>query len=435
MNSEKKKIVLLGAGFGGVKAAFEICKKLKRLRLEEKYELLLVDKNEYHTYTPTLYEIATTSKNLANQIDLKSIVTFPLREIFKNMKITILKEVVSNVDLIEGDIHFESGSKLKFDYLVLALGSETNYFGIPGLKENSLALKTFVDALKIRDAIWERVSASGPDQPQKLRIVIGGAGATGIELAGEIKSWLGQLRDEYAYCASTVTIIQGMPTILPGFHQKIIDKIMRRLKKIGIDIILNEIISEVQSQKVVLKSGRLVEYDVLIWTGGVKAASLMGVLPLKKEEKGRVMAESQMECLPQSNDLKLYGKIYGLGDAICFYDPETGKPIPYLAEAAIQGAEIVAHNIIEDIKMAEGLSQKAKHKKYIPPKEYAYIIPVGGKYAVAKVGPFILSGFLGWALKGLVELYYLLWNVLPPMQTLRVWLKGLKIFVQNDRLG
>jgi len=435
MNGQNKKIVILGAGFGGSKAAFDICKKLKKLNLEEKYELILVDKNEYHTYTPTLYEIATTSKNLANQIDLKSIVTFPLETIFKNIKITILKETVRDVDLIEGDIHFKSGGKLKFDFLVLALGSETNYFGIPGLKENSLTLKTFMDALKIRDTIWERVTASGPDQPQKLRIVIGGAGATGVELAGEIKSWLGQLREEYKYCSSTVSIIQAMPTVLPGFHEKIIAKVTRRLKDINVGLLMNETIAEVKPQKIILKSGRIVEYDILIWTGGVKAASLMTGLPLKKEEKGRVMAENQMECLPQSHDLKLYGKIYGLGDAICFYDPDTGKPIPYLAEAAIQGAEIVSHNIIEDIKMIEGLSQKAKHKRYNPPKEYAYIIPVGGKFAVAKVGPIILSGLAGWTLKGLVEFYYLLWNVLPPMQTLRVWLKGLRIFVQNDRLG
>ncbi len=400
----------------------------------------MVDKNEYHTYTPTLYEIATTSKNLANQIDLKSIVTFPLHAIFKKKKITILKETVAQVDLIEGDIHFDPSAtgqqkKLKFDYLVLGLGSETNYFGIPGLKENSLALKTFIDALKIRDTIWERVSASSPDHPQKLRIVIGGAGATGVELAGEIKSWLGQLREEYKYCSSTVSIIQAMPTVLPGFPEKIIEKVTKRLKEINVGLLLNETIAEVKPEKIILKSGRVIEYDIFIWTGGVKAASLMSGLPLKKEEKGRVMAEDQMECLPQSSDLKLYGKIYGFGDAICFYDPVTGKPIPYLAEAAIQGAEIVAHNIIEDIKMAEQITRKAGHKKYTPPKEYAYIIPVGGKYAVAKVGPIILSGLAGWILKGLVEFYYLLWNVLPPMQTLRIWLKGLKIFVQNDRLG
>src|SRR3989338_3072215 len=129
----KKKIVILGAGFGGIKAAFEICKKLKKNRLEDKYKLILIDKNSYHTYTPILYEIATISKNLANQINLKKLAAFPLPEIFRGEKITLLQKTVSELDLIGGDIHFSGGERLKFDYLILALGSEISYFNIPGL--------------------------------------------------------------------------------------------------------------------------------------------------------------------------------------------------------------------------------------------------------------------------------------------------------------
>lgn len=431
MANERKKIVILGAGFGGVKAAFELCKKLDRLKLGDKYELILVDKNKYHTYTPTLYEIATTSKDLANQIELKHIVTFHLDEILKGKNITILNNAVSKVDLLEGDIHFEDKTKLKFDYLILALGAEPNYFGIPGLQENSLPLKSFLDALKIRDAIWSKIEEGA----KKIRIVIGGGGSTGVELAGEIKSWLCQLEEELHKCDATVSIIEGMPTVLNGFDERIVNKVTKRLRKIGVELLTGEFIAKAEPEKVILKSGRIVEYDILIWTGGVKAASLMGELPLKKEQRGKVVAESQMECLPQSPDLKLYGKIYGLGDAICFYNPTTNKPIPLLAEAAINGAEIVAHNIVEDIKVAEGISKKANHKIFRPKDEYPYVIPVGGKYAVAKLGPLVISGFAGWLLKGLVELYYMLFNVLPPLKAIKVWLKGLAIFVKNDRLG
>jgi NADH:ubiquinone reductase (H+-translocating) len=431
MEGVKKKIVILGAGFGGVKAAFELCKKLDRLKLGDKYKLTLVDKNKYHTYTPTLYEIATTSKDLANQIELKHIVTFHLDEIFEEKNITILNNMVSKVDLIEGDIHFQDSNKLKFDYLVLALGAEPNYFGIPGLQENSLPLKTFMDALKIRDAIWSKVEEGA----KRIRIVIGGGGSTGVELAGEIKSWLCQLEQELSKCDATVSIIEGMPTVLNGFNERIVNKVTKRLQKIGVELLTGEFIAKAEPNKITLKSGRIVESDILIWTGGVKAASLMGELPLKKEQRGKIVAESQMECLPQSPDLKLYGKIYGLGDAICFYNPTTNKPIPLLAEAAINGAEIVAHNIVEDIKVAEGIAKKARHKIFTPKDEYPYVIPVGGKYAVAKLGPLVISGFAGWVLKGFIELYYMLFNVLPPLKALRVWLKGLAIFVKNDRLG
>lgn len=430
MDKAKKKIVILGAGFGGVKAAFIVCKKLKKLGLEDKYEVFLVDRNQYHTYTPTLYEIATTSKNLANQIQLKSIVTFPLEIVFRGRKITLLKKVVSKLDLIDGDIHFQDGGKLKFDYLVLALGSETNYFGIPGLEENSLPLKSFLCAIKIRNKIWSKVESGA----KSIKIVIGGGGATGVEIAGEIKSWLCQLKEEFKDCETLVTIIEGMPTVLPGLDERIIKKVAKRLRKIGVELLLNEFIERAESDKVFLKSGLMVDYDILIWTGGVKAVSLIGTLPLKKEQKGRVVAAGEMECFPQSEDLKLFGKIYGLGDAICFYDPLTNRPIPLLAQAAIEEAKIISHNIMEDIKLAEGISQTAKHKKFIP-QDYPYVIPVGGKYAVAKIGPLVLWGFPGWVLKGLVEIYYLLFNVLPPFQAIRVWLKGLWIFMQNDRLG
>ncbi|MBI3046547.1 MAG: FAD-dependent oxidoreductase [Candidatus Harrisonbacteria bacterium] len=425
----RKKIVILGAGFGGIKAVFELCKKLRRFGLSAQYEIILVDRNQYHTYTPTLYEIATTSKTTASQLNLKNIVTFPLKTVFKKIDAALIKGSVTNVDLIEGDIHLADGRKLKFDYLVLALGAETNYFNIPGLKENSFTLKTFLDALKIREAIWNKVEEGAG----KIKIAVGGAGATGVELASEIKSWACEFEAERK-CNVSVQIIEGMPTILPGLDVRVIKLVARRLRKIGVELLLNEFIQKVEPGRIFLKSGLIAECDILIWTGGVKAVSLMGSLPLKKEQKGRVITAGEMECLPQSEDLKLYGKIYALGDAICFYDPETGRPIPLLAEAAIQQAKIAAHNIFEDIKLAEGFSKKASHKKFVPGK-YPYIIPVGGKYAVAKFGPLVIWGFPGWVLKGLVELYYLLFNVLPPFRAFKIWLKGLWIFMKNDRLG
>lgn len=427
-----RKIVILGGGFGGIKAAFSLCKKIKNLELEKKYEIVLIDKNSYHTYTPLLYEIATTSKKTANQCQLKEIATFDLKSIFSGYPVIILQDFVKELDLIDGDIHLEKSGILKFDYLVLAIGSETNYFNIPGLKENSLSLKSFLDALKIRDVIWSKAEEN--EGKKEIKIVIGGGGSTGVELAGEIKSWTRELEEELKKCSASVTIVEVSPSLLLGLDQKIILKVTKRLKAIGVELLLNEAVEKVEPQKIILKSGRLLDYDILIWTGGVKTASLIGTLPLKKEAKGRVEVAEEMECLPQSPDLKLYGKIYGLGDAICLYDPGTGRPIPMVAEAAIEQAEVAAFNIMEDIKFSEGFSKKIQHKKYTP-RKYPYVIPVGGKYAMTKIGPLIFWGFPGWILKEIVELYYLLANVLPTAKAIKVWLKGLWIFIKNDRLG
>lgn len=415
----KPCIVILGAGFGGLRAAKLISQKLKSGRID--CEIILIDRNDYQTYTPTLYEAATTSKETANYLELKKLVTFPVEELIRNTGIKFIHSEVESLDLVGGDIHCTNGEKLKFNYLVLAPGSETNYFGIPGLKENSLAMKTFMDSLKIRDVVLEKISEKG-----KIDVIIGGGGSSGVELAGEIKSWLCELEKEKK-CKANLKIIEAAPTVLPGFSAKVIKEAEKRLKFLGVEVISNEAIAKADKNKVILKTGNEIYYEVLIWTGGTKASDLLSAMPLKLEKRGRVEVAGGMECLPQTSDLKLYGKIYGLGDTVCFYDPKTQKPIPGVARAALSQASIVAHNIFCDLKGSK------KHKEYRP-MDYPYIIPIGGKWAIAKIGPLVIAGFFGWILKGLVELNYLL-SVMQFWKAIKLWFKGLKIFIQNDRLG
>ncbi|MDE2001693.1 MAG: FAD-dependent oxidoreductase [Patescibacteria group bacterium] len=430
----KKQIVILGAGFGGIKAARALLDGLRKLDLLGKYQVVLIDRHEYQTYYPTLYEVATTSKNLANQLDLKHIVTIPLAEIFQGKPLEFVKGGVVSLDLPAGDIHLADGRTQRFDYLVLALGSEPNYFNIPGLQEHALAFKTFIDAVKVRDAIWNILSEAPADK--RVRIIIGGGGATGVELAGEVQAWICELEQQkISTCRASVTIVEAAPTVLNHFDPRVVGAVTRRLEKLGVALATGEIIQEVTPEHAALKSGKELDYDVFVWTGGVKSPALMADLPLKKEKHGKTEVAGGMACTPQTPDLKLYGKIYGIGDSVCFVNPKTQIPVPQLAEAAIGQARIAAHNILEEIKVAEGVSKQVKLKQYRPADEFSYVIPAGGKYAVAKVGPLILTGFFGWLLKGLIELYYLLFNVLPPLQAFSVWFHGLRIFIQNDRLG
>ncbi len=419
--ADKKAIVILGAGFGGMKAVFELQKGLRRRNLLSQYEILLVDRNGYHTYTPTLYEIATTSKETANNIDLKQIVAFEVPELIKSIGARFVKAEVKELDLINGDLHFTNETKLKFNYLILGLGSVANYFDIPGMAENSLSLKTFVDALKIRDKIIDLVLSG----KQNIKIVVGGGGSAGVEIAGELKEWVGELNKELKPCAIEVLIIEGSPTILPGFDARVISVAGKRLKEIGVKLINNEIIDRALPEKIMTKSRMEIHYDVLIWTGGVKASPLVSHLPVKIEQRGRMEVGAGMECLPQTPDLKLYGKIYGIGDIVCFYD-KAGKPMPGVARAAIIQGEIAAQNIIADIT-------GGSIKQY-EPMNYPYVIPIGGKWAIAKLGPVIIYGFWGWILKGLVELNYL-FSIMPFFKAVKVWLAGLWIFIRNDRLG
>ncbi len=419
----KKSIVVLGAGFGGLKAAFDLNRGLRRRDLLDQYEIHLVDRNSYHTYTPTLYEISTTSKETANYVGLKQIVAFEIAELIKKTAINFIKAEIKELDLLGGDLHLANGSRLKCDYLILAAGSETNYFGIPGLAELSLPLKNFIDALTIRDRIVELIAGG----KKNLKIVIGGGGSAGVEIAGELAEWSEELNEESGGFKSEISIIEAGPTMLPGFDPKIVSKAQRRLREIGIQLINNEAIDRALPDKVLLKSGAEISYDVLIWTGGVKASSLISPLPLKIEKRGRVEVAGKMECLPQTPNLKLYGKIYGIGDVVCFYDPKTGKPMPGVARAAIIQGGIAAHNVIADI------TGSGNYKEY-QPMNYPYVVPIGGKWALAKLGPLVIAGFFGWILKGLVELNYLL-SIMPLSRAMKVWLHGLMIFIRNDRLG
>lgn len=428
----KKNIVVLGAGFGGLRAAMQLDKKLKKLQLTEDYQVILVDRNNFHTFPPLLYEIAATSKETADYCEMKSLVTYPLLDLIRNTAIKFVQDEILHIDLPEDSVHLKNSKLLKFDYLILALGAETNYFDITGIKENSFTLKSFNDAIKIRDAIWTSFGDRKdlPADVKDLEIIIGGGGSTGVELASEIKEWACELQDENNLkCKIQVTIIEGGENVLPGFDQRVIEKVVGRLNELGVRVMNNERILKVIDKAVVLANGKVMPFDILIWTGGIKGMTLAKKMPLKLDKRNRIEVMNSVECVPDKPSLqsKISSRIYAIGDIACFSDSKTGNPVPQVARAAIEQANVAAKNIIEDI-------MKTGRNHIYRPWTYPYIIPVGGKFAVAKVGPFIISGLGGWILKGLVELNYLI-SIMPIWTALKIWLRGLKVFIRNDRLG
>ncbi len=418
-----KKTVILGAGFGGIRAAVVLGKKIKRGKLKN-HEVILIDKHDYHTFTPTLYEISTTSKETANYLDLKSVNTFPIKEVLRKLPIKFIEADIVKADVIKGNVHLRDGRHIPYDNLIIAMGSETNFFNIEGLKDNSLELKTFSNAIKLRNTIWEMIE--GAKREDKIDIVIGGAGSAGIELAGEIQEWLKQLKDEGYNSKTGVTIIDAAPTILNRLDKSVIKMAVNRLNALKTVIICNEIIERVEEGKIHLKSGKTVRFDVLVWTGGVMANKLARNIAVKLEKHGQIETTNDMLALAESPDAKIKGQVYAIGDIAYVTNRKTGNKVPGIARAAISQAGIAAENIFRD---AEG----KKRIEYNPPN-YPYVVPVGGKYTIAKVGPVIIHGFFGWIFKGLIELNYIS-SIMPVDEALKIWFKGLKIFVQNDRLG
>lgn len=428
----KKTILVLGAGFGGLRAALLLDKKIRNNNLREAYRVVLLDKNDYHTYTPTLYEIATTAKDVANLCDLKSVVTFPITEIIENTHIEFIRSEVQHVDARLGEVHLAGGGVINFDYAIFALGAEVNYFGIPGLERNAFTLKTFTDAIRIRERITDE--ATNPDRGI-FRIVIGGGGSTGVELAAEIQMWLCSLgKNTSKVCWATISIIEGTSSVLSNFGPHIVKLAKERIDAIGAVRVTQDKIKNVKEGVIELESGASLPYDMLIWTGGVKANHLMtDVADQLLHADKRLYTDDTMRCLIGDPTLKLSSSIYAIGDAACFINQKTQRPVPMVAPAAIGQAAIAAHNLMEEIFLAEGIKPNLSLRRYRP-YEYPYIIPIGGKFAIARVGKIVMSGLAGWMLKGLVELRYLV-LVMPKVKAVQVWLKGLKIFVQNNRLG
>ena len=414
----KKKIVILGAGFGGLRAAMVLEKRLENFDLLNKYEIVLIDKNEYHTYTPLLYEIATVPDEISRKYDLKKFAAYNIPEIIQGRKIRFCKDEVLHVDVPDSLAHLRRG-ELNFDFLIIALGSEADFFGIPGAPENAFVFKTYDDAVRLRDRIIYNYKEG------ETKVVVGGGGATGIELAAEIKNWLPKME---------VCVLEAASSVLFGFDEKVIKKVSERLKNFGVGIKTNFKIKEVGEKQVVSENGENILFDVFVWTGGVRAMFMAKDLPFKKERGDRIMIGGGLNCIPEGPDLKIYSRIYAIGDVSCLDNFETGKPAPLLARVAILQADVVSRNIISEIRKDEGKVKRAAVYTFQPKKEYPYVVPVGGKFAVAKIGGIVISGFLGWILKGLVELRYLL-SIMRPWQAIKIWLAGLRVFMENDNLG
>jgi NADH dehydrogenase len=387
--SDAKKVVVLGAGYGGIEAALHIYRHSKK---RNDIEITIIDKNEYHTLLTELHEVA------GNRVTPDGLM-INLEKIFEHTNVNVVKDRITGIDLDRQLLKSETDT-YPYDYLILATGSEPTYFGIPGMKEHSLTLWSMEDALRINKhirSVFEKASREkDPEERQKLlTIVVGGGGFTGIETVGELVQWADELCRKYGIARNEVNlyVIEAMSKILPNLSDSLIEKATAFLKKKGVKILTDSPITEVKKGSLTLKSGDVIKTATLIWNGGVQCNSFAANLGLKTNRRGRVEVNNYMQTVDRPN-------IYAIGDN-CYYEEEEGKPpMPALVESAIQSGQCAAHNVLADIN--------GKPKKEMKLNLHGFMVSIGSRFAVAKVtGLPQLSGYLATALKHLVNMHYL----------------------------
>ena len=375
--------MIVGAGFAGLTAA-------KRLR-NAPVNITLVDRNNYHLFQPLLYQVAIAGL-------VPSQIAYPLRTIFRKQKnLTFQMGEVTSVDLASRFVKL-NGSVIAYDYLILAVGGETNFFGIDSVKENGFQIKDIESAVDTRNHLlkmFENASREADVEKRKamLTFVVVGGGPTGIETSGALAELISHvMKKEYPALdirEARVLLLEAGDTLIASFPDGLRQATLRLLEKKNVEVIFNAKLEDYNGQHVTLADGTQIKANTLIWTAGVKAAGITSQLGVPVAGSGRVRTGATLQLEDHSN-------VYAVGDA-AHLETGNGQPLPMLSTVAIQQGNLVAENIQRAIK---GLDQK-----FFQYKDPGLLATIGRNAAVARIWGLSFSGFIAWLIWVALHIY------------------------------
>jgi len=312
-----EKVVVLGAGYAGAGAITQLESKLTDA------ELVWIADQDYHL---VLHE----SHRVIRDPSVQEKITIPVEEI-KSPSTTFVEGEVVDLDTTDRVVELGDGTTVDYDYVVVALGSGTAYYGIPGLAENSLTLKSLDDALEIHDQI--KAAASGASRNDPVQVAIGGAGLSGIQTAGEVA----EFRDKHR-APIDITLIEAMDEIMPGQDPELQQTVRKKLEDRNVEILTADPITEATETTIHFDEGEPLDFDVFVWTGGITGRDALENADVEKQHN-RVNAE--MTCQTEDE------RVFAVGDS-AIVDQGEG-PAPPTAQAAWQAAEVVGTNVANQI--------------------------------------------------------------------------------------
>lgn len=357
-----KQIVILGAGYGGLLSALTVRKYLNK----DEAQVTVV--NQYPTH-----QIITELHRLAGGSASEQAVSIPLEKLFKGKDIDLVISKAESFSVDKKQVKLANGSTLTYDALVVALGSQTGFFGIPGLEENSMVLKSVNDANKIYKHIEDRIREySVTKNEADATIVIGGGGLTGVELIGEIVDHFPKIAKQFGvdYKDLKIKLIEAGPKILPVLPDHLIERAMTSLQARGVEFLTSLPVTGVKGNVIELKDGQTITANTLVWTGGVAALPIVGESGLEVD-RGKATVNEYLQS-------KSHSDVFVVGDSAVAFPPEGGRPYAPTAQNAWQMGELVGYNLYAAFE--------GKKLEEFSPINSGTLASLGRKDGVATVG-------------------------------------------------
>ncbi len=379
-------IVIIGAGFGGMEVARELAKAPVRITL--------IDKRNYHLFQPLLYQVAIAGL-------VPSQIAYPLRTIFRKQKnLTFQMGEVTSIDLDSSYVK-TNGSVIAYDYLVLAVGGQTNFFENQSVEQNGFQLKSIESAIALRNhllKVFEQASHEVDVDKRKamLTFVVVGGGPTGVETAGALAELITHvLAKDYPHMDLKdvrVLLLEAGKNVMAGFPDELRKATTDLLRNKKVEVLVNTKLVDYNGRVITLGDGGQINTHTLIWTAGVKAAGILDTLGVEQAGSGRVRVADSLQ-------IKTHAEVFVIGDA-AYLENGNGQPLPMLSTVAIQQGKVTAQNIQRIIKGEEPISFHYK--------DPGLLATIGRNAAVARIWGISFSGFIAWLIWVFLHIFRLI---------------------------
>ncbi len=401
----EKRVVIVGAGYAGILTAKKLARKCRK---HKDISITIIDKNPFHTMLTELHEVA------ANRVDEDSI-KIDLKKVFAGRRVNVKLDTVTSIDFEKRNVIGEN-EVYPFDYLVLSAGSKPTFYGVPGAEEFSFKLWSYDDAVILREHIHEtfRKASRETNREERRRLLtfyVVGAGFTGVEMIGELAEYIPILCEKFNIERDEITLVDvdGLSRPIPNLTEKLSAKVARRLEKMGVKLIMNALVTRIESDSIELKlqdKTTKIKAGTIIWAAGIQSNDVIQKTgdTLEVTRGGRIQVDSYLRSTKAEH-------VYVIGDNMYFVAEGEERPVPQMVENCEQSSEVAAHNL------ACALLGDGKMKEY-KPKFHGVMVSIGGRYGICHVGLpnhfFSMPSFFAMFTKHFINIIYYIqvlgWN-------------------------